>query len=106
VRRLDDVLRDEPRVDLLKVDVEGFETAVFRGASETLQRPGLKIVFEWAQVQMRAAGFQPVELLGLLRQAGYRLFNAESYLEAAASAELNDEAILAMPYCNLLALPA
>ncbi|MEI6282450.1 MAG: FkbM family methyltransferase [Alphaproteobacteria bacterium] len=104
VLRLDDVLRNEAKLDLIKVDVEGFETAVFRGGSETLQRPGLKIVFEWAQGQTRAAGFQPATILEMLRQYGYRLFDAESYLDAAAPLELTDEALLATPYANVLAL--
>jgi FkbM family methyltransferase len=104
VLRLDDILRDEARVDLIKVDVEGFETAVFRGGSETLQRPGLKLVFEWAQTQTRAAGCEPALILEMLHQYGYRLFDAESYLDSDAPEELNDETILATPYANLLAL--
>ncbi len=104
VLRLDDILRDEARVDLIKVDVEGFETAVFRGGSETLQRPGLKLVFEWAQTQTRAAGYEPALILEMLHQYGYRLFDAESYLGSDAPEELNDETILATPYANLLAL--
>jgi FkbM family methyltransferase len=104
VLRLDDILRDEARVDLIKVDVEGFETAVFRGGSETLQRPGLKLVFEWAQTQTRAAGYEPALILEMLHQYGYRLFDAESYLDSDAPEELNDETILATPYANLLAL--
>ncbi len=104
VLRLDDILRDEPKVDLIKVDVEGFETAVFRGGSETLQRPGLKIVFEWAQTQTRAAGFDPAMVLQLLRQYGYRLFDAETFLDKENPNHLTDEAILATGYANLLAL--
>ncbi len=103
VLRLDDVLRNEPRVDLMKVDVEGFETAVFRGGSETLQR-ALKVVFEWAQGQTRTAGFQPATILEMLRQYGYRLFDAETYLDAATPLELTDEALLATSYANVLAL--
>jgi FkbM family methyltransferase len=104
VMRLDDVLRDEARVDLLKVDVEGFETAVFQGGAETLRRPGLKIVFEWAQTQMTAAGYRPPDLLDLLRAQGFVLFDAERYLDTSPPVELSDAAILGRRYCNLLAL--
>ncbi len=104
VLRLDDVLRDEPRVDLIKVDVEGFETAVFRGGMETLRRPGLQIVFEWAQSQTRNAGFDPAEVIAMLRQTGYRLFDAETYLGTDTAPMLSDEAVMAMPYGNILAL--
>ena len=103
-RRLDDVLRDEPRVDLIKIDVEGFETAVLRGGSQTLQRPGLRIIFEWGQEQMRVARFNPTELLAVMRQYGFRLFDAETWLHLREHAELTDAALLSISYCNVLAL--
>lgn len=38
VRRLDDVLRERPSPDVLKLDVEGAAPAVLRGGRETLER--------------------------------------------------------------------
>ena len=104
VRRLDDVLRDEPRVNLMKVDVEGFEIAAFRGAMETLERPGLRIIFEWAPAQISKAGFQPAELLSIFRGLGYRLFDTDGYLGDPLASERDDGAILAMPYGNIFAV--
>jgi len=50
-------------VDFMKVDVEGAETLVFRGARGLIaQNPGIQIVMEWAPDQMKAAGFSPAEL--------------------------------------------
>ncbi|GIV98000.1 MAG: hypothetical protein KatS3mg057_2657 [Herpetosiphonaceae bacterium] len=36
--RLDDILRDEPRVDVLKIDIEDFEGIALRDMGETLRR--------------------------------------------------------------------
>jgi FkbM family methyltransferase len=50
------------RIDFLKVDVEGAEPLVFRGARETIARnPKITILMEWSPDQLRAAGFDPAE---------------------------------------------
>jgi FkbM family methyltransferase len=43
--RLDDELRDVPGIDVLKIDTEGYETHVLRGACETLKKTD-RIVLE------------------------------------------------------------
>lgn len=101
---LDELLRDEPRVNLIKVDVEGFEPEVFRGATETLARPDLHIVFEWSQVQLRQAGFDPLEVPARLREAGFRLYDAERWRTAGEAARICDAALVERGYMNLLAV--
>lgn len=56
---LDSLLDDfDGRIDLIKIDVEGAEPLVFRGARETVARnPQIEIVMEWSPGQMQAAGF-------------------------------------------------
>jgi len=44
VRRLDDVLRDPETIDVLKIDVQGFECRVLLGAREVLRRTRTLIV--------------------------------------------------------------
>lgn len=48
------------RVDFLKVDVEGAEPLVLRGARETIARnPQIAILMEWSPAQLCAGGFDP-----------------------------------------------
>src|SRR5262249_6764293 len=74
---LDDVLKEHQisRVDVLKVDVEGFELAVFRGARRLLanHRPPL-ILFEfcdWAEARMPTA--QAGDAQQFLMDEGYSI---------------------------------
>jgi hypothetical protein len=58
-------------VDLLKVDVEGAEPLVFRGAKETLARnPQLAILMEWSPGQLMDAGFEPAQFAAELGELG------------------------------------
>jgi hypothetical protein len=62
-KSLDDLLGGAV-VDLIKIDVEGFETAVLRGATNSLRNsPNVQIVLEWSLAQTRTAGFSPDDLL-------------------------------------------
>jgi Methyltransferase FkbM domain len=61
-------------LDLLKVDVQGFEIEVLLGAQETLRNnPGLTVVFEFWPYGLRQAGRHPQELLDLLQSAGFSI---------------------------------
>ncbi|OYY77115.1 MAG: hypothetical protein B7Y43_11520 [Sphingomonas sp. 28-62-20] len=65
--RLDDVLPAGVVVDLLKVDVEGHEAGVLRGARELIARsPDLHLIMEWSQGQMRQASIDSAEIITML----------------------------------------
>jgi FkbM family methyltransferase len=66
LRMLDDVLAADPRVDVIKIDVEGFERAVFEGASAVFAAsPSLKMIMEFTP-QVHGP-----ELLDFLRGEGF-----------------------------------
>lgn len=70
--RIDSLLqRMDGRVDFLKVDVEGAEPLVIKGAEQTIaQNPQLQIVMEWSPGQIRQAGFDVAEFLRDLESHG------------------------------------
>lgn len=61
------------RIDVIKIDVEGHELGVFKGAVETLRRLGPALIFE-SGVGERAKAQPPLEYL---ESIGYRLHRPE-----------------------------
>jgi len=73
LERLDDLLEDRANVGLAKLDVEGHEAAVLRGASALLERRAIRdILFEDL---FEDAGEYPTPTMRILQAAGYSLFS-------------------------------
>lgn len=72
---LDEVLKDRP-VDFVKIDVEGMELYVLRGAQEILKRDRPIILYE-TRIEFEQAAGKPVfsVIADLLRGLGYALFD-------------------------------
>lgn len=61
---------------LIKIDVEGHELAVIRGALATIAQTRPFIVFEFSEPLARAGGWTLADLAGLIRSCGdYRFFD-------------------------------
>jgi FkbM family methyltransferase len=89
-RRLDSVL-DELRIEcvgVLKVDVEGYEWSVFKGAQRTLAgaAPPL-IVFEFCDWAEDRAGIGSGKSQGLLREWGYSIWKLDEYIRGGAPSQ-------------------
>lgn len=71
---LDEILHKEPRIDAIKMDIEGFEPFALRGLSKIIEkhRPVLFTEFSPWHIEHRC-GIPPQEYLDQLALKGYRL---------------------------------
>jgi FkbM family methyltransferase len=78
------------RLDLVKMDVDGFEPLILAGARETLKRHRPRILLELCPDALRERGFGLGDLVEPLASAGYRLLGETSRreLEWGSVAEL------------------
>ena len=74
VAALDDVLAIRPPVHIVKLDVQGNEEAAVRGMTRLLAAsPSVLVTVELSPADARAAGSDPLALLGWYRSLGFEL---------------------------------
>jgi FkbM family methyltransferase len=101
-RRLDDLMAEEglERLDAMKLDVEGAETAVLEGATHVLSNMRPLLLMEVTDAALRHQGSSQEDLLSMLRSYEYRLYvfdQATGMPVAENTAELSE---------NIVAIPA
>jgi hypothetical protein len=101
--RLDDVLADGPPPALIKIDVEGAELGVLKGAVETLQRHRPHVLFEHGAGGADLYGTTPVEVFDLLDAVELRIFDLDG---SGPYSRGRFEATFTQPIWNFLAAPA
>jgi FkbM family methyltransferase len=72
VRRLDDVACDWPRIGLMKIDIEGYEPEMLKGARATVERDRPVIFAEFNRERMAINGFTLDETWRWFTERGYR----------------------------------
>jgi FkbM family methyltransferase len=79
--RLDDFLRGQnvARIDFIKLDVDGFELKVLRGARATLESQHPVILMELGAYTLRDAGDDIQDLVRFLLDLGYRFYDERSF---------------------------
>jgi FkbM family methyltransferase len=80
ITTLDLFLRENGRahVDVMKVDVEGAELLVFRGAEELLAKSDAPLILYESSMLTEGFGYHPVETMWLLERHGYSFFTIDS----------------------------
>jgi FkbM family methyltransferase len=85
VETLDHVIPPDAVIALVKIDVEGGELGVFRGARETLRRCRPVVVFECGLGGADSYGTRPGELHGFVaKELGLRIFLLQAWLDGGA----------------------
>ena len=79
-RNIDSILADRanPRVQLVKLDVDGFECEILRGAETLLRESRPIFVMELAPYVLDERGASLAELLDMFRPYGYQFYNEKT----------------------------
>jgi FkbM family methyltransferase len=74
VKLLDDIIPIDLSVDLMKIDVEGFEYEMLKGSLKTLIKFKPTVVIELLRKWMKPFGKHPQDVIELLKPLGYETF--------------------------------
>lgn len=91
---LDEILQNHPKIDLIKIDVEGGEYQVLLGAKSSIRRDGPVIIFEHGKGASDIYGTQPDDIFDFFQSLDYSIYNLVTYLEEGSAfqkSEFNDE---------------
>jgi FkbM family methyltransferase len=79
-RTLDDVVSENriDRIDLIKIDIEGYEVHALRGAAGLLSELRPKLFVEVGYTRLLKNDASPNELVGLLSAHGYTVYHADT----------------------------
>lgn len=103
-QRLDDILTADFKVSLIKIDVEGAELQVFRGAIRTLKTCKPYIIFEHGRNNSDSSGNTSDKIYQLLvNECDLQIFALKSWLEG--SSPLSREKFINSSVWNFLAAP-
>jgi len=86
-KRLDDLtqIRDLESISLIKIDVEGAELSVINGALETIHEYKPVLFIELLRKWSKIFGYHPNDVLVILQDLGYNVFEVNSTLTSIES---------------------
>ncbi len=75
---IDDFTADQPKVDFIKMDIQGFELSALKGMVKTIQKnPGLKMLTELWPYGLRKSGTSCNEFVQFIRTQGLLVFEMQ-----------------------------
>ena len=90
------------QISFLKVDVEGYESLVFRGAKKVLERTLASVIYyEVCPEVTERAGFDPLEPTKILKEHGYAIYKLD---ESGSMVEVADPDIMKVTLANWIAI--
>ena len=102
----DTILMSEPRIDLIKVDTEGFELEVLRGILGTIRKHRPKLLIEYSPILYRGPRTQNGALiLELLEEENYEIVTIDDGGKIHLTKNLTDLAKSYSDQVNILCTP-
>ncbi|OIO31240.1 hypothetical protein AUJ77_00315 [Candidatus Nomurabacteria bacterium CG1_02_43_90] len=88
IKRGDELLESLSRIDMVKIDVEGYEYEVLVGIKKTLKKHKPIIVLEFSgKLYSEKGGTDGGAILSLLRELDYAMYDVEDYMKKITSTE-------------------
>jgi FkbM family methyltransferase len=96
---LDDVFEQLalPRIDLIKIDVEGFEVFVLMGSKKVIKKWRPILFVELAEVSLRQQGYSALSLIEFIEGMGYEVKDASTMQSVDRLNENHNTDILCLP---------
>ena len=90
--RLDNFMVDNniQQVDLIKIDVEGFEFEVLKGAQETIQKYHPKLFIELDDENLKLQNSSAKELVSWLKAYNYQITNADTSVNVESTSDFTN----------------
>jgi FkbM family methyltransferase len=78
---LDELIPPETKIDFIKIDVEGAEFGVLKGAANLIKRDKPLVIFEFGLGASDYYGTKPEDLFGFFENAGMKISTLKGYIK-------------------------
>ncbi|MCL2302566.1 MAG: FkbM family methyltransferase [Lentimicrobiaceae bacterium] len=81
IKTLDELIPLDEKIDFIKIDVEGAEFGVLKGAKKLLTKNKSTILFECGKGASDYYGTNPLDLYDFISEVGLKIFTLTSYIK-------------------------